>query len=173
MQIMQPLDIHDKDTGLYITISQPVLNYFQKKRQTGLKPEAGGQLFGSFPNAQRLIIKKATGPQSLYKRQRFLLTFDRKTDQLEIEEEFKMNGLHYVGDWHTHPHPSPTPSPMDINTFASRFNQSTHELNYMVMIIVGTTCPPSGLWIGLQDTLKISKLILPHESGPPVEPHPS
>jgi proteasome lid subunit RPN8/RPN11 len=58
-------------------------------------------------------------------------------------------GLHFVGDWHTHPEPIPTPSPSDIRTIEEAVAKSRHHLHGFLMIVVGSSEFPIGLYVSL------------------------
>jgi len=72
----------------------------------------------------------------------------RRAEAREIQQLFA-EGLHFVGDWHTHPQAKAAPSPCDLNSMAECYRNSTHELDAFVMVIVGTSGVPDGLWIGM------------------------
>jgi integrative and conjugative element protein (TIGR02256 family) len=57
-------------------------------------------------------------------------------------------GLHYVGDWHTHPEPIPHPSATDTAEILDIFRCSKHELAAMLLVIVGQSTFPKGLFVG-------------------------
>jgi integrative and conjugative element protein (TIGR02256 family) len=59
--------------------------------------------------------------------------------------------LHFLGDWHTHPEPHPTPSGTDLESMRDCFNRSKKQVNYFIMIIVGTSTPDLSLWVSLHD----------------------
>lgn len=130
-----------------VELSDNVLNTLYRYRQSkATSHEAGGQLFAHF-NADRMVIMLATEPTSRSRHGRaFFLPF-RREEQSEIETVFA-EGLHYVGDWHSHPESFPEPSSADIDKIQEIYNNSTHQLNCMVMLILGTSEAPAGIWFG-------------------------
>lgn len=124
-----------------------VLNYFDAARQTrGLSKETGGQLFARF-NGSSVLIEAATEVRGKSRRSRFSFWPDRDTEQREIHAQFD-RGLHYVGDWHTHPEQEPWPSMADEEKMRDIFRKSDHELDAMVLAIVGLAPFARGLYVG-------------------------
>ncbi len=136
---MKSVDVkYLSDDGVYqLIIKADVLNLFHSYRQDNkAKNEAGGQLFAKWNN-QVMSISQATGVRDNDICSRFLFKPNIFALKKEIINNFR-EGLHYVGDWHTHPETVPSPSCDDIETIQSKFSKSKHELNYFVLIIVGT-----------------------------------
>jgi integrative and conjugative element protein (TIGR02256 family) len=63
-----------------------------------------------------------------------------------------VNGLHFIGDWHTHPERIPTPSTSDVRSIREAVARSKHHLNGFVMLIAGTEPFPFGLFVSLYDS---------------------
>lgn len=119
--------------------------------------EAGGQLFASF-SAKRIEIRVATKPRRVDWRRRCGFQPSRVQDQRDIDFYFDM-GLHFVGDWHTHPEKFPKKSWLDIKSMRECFRESTHQLNALVLVVVGTAEFPFGLDVSLHaenDSLDLS-----------------
>jgi integrative and conjugative element protein (TIGR02256 family) len=116
-------------------------NFSQRDRW---KPEAGGQLFASMKN-DKIDVVYATGPSKNAARGRFFFHPNRKEEQLEIKSAFEKE-LHFIGDWHTHPELEPNPSAADVDKAVKIFKRSQHELNGLLMVIVGSASFPRGLW---------------------------
>lgn len=108
--------------------------------------EIGGQLFARV-DGDVFKIEVATVTKGNSKRARFRFWPDRRAEKADIERLFDQ-GLHYVGDWHTHPEPNPSPSSTDEAEMVSIFQRSTHELDAMVLVIVGQSSFPQGLYVG-------------------------
>lgn len=106
--------------------------------------EAGGQLFARM-NSREWIVELATGPRQSDFRSRFAFRPDRCAERTEIETLFA-NGLHYVGDWHTHAEDLPTPSGSDLKSMSDIVSKSKHSLDGFLMLIVGRSEFPKGLW---------------------------
>jgi len=140
----------DKCSEQEIVIFPNVLQHFHKNRQsTSLAAEVGGQLFARILS-KRVYICLATGPAIDDKRGRFWFVPNQKRQNDEIRKHFQ-EGLHFVGDWHTHPEPVPNPSETDLASMADCFNKSRHQLKSFVMVIVGQTDFPAGLWVSLHN----------------------
>jgi integrative and conjugative element protein (TIGR02256 family) len=131
-----------------LLLSEAVLEHFHRHRQRRAKePEAGGQLFAELKPSEIAIVE-ATGPRPTDRRGRTTYNPDRRAEQREIDQ-FHLRGLHYVGDWHTHPCEIPVPSRTDINSIVDTATRSTHDLNGLVLIIVGTAPFPRGLRVSV------------------------
>tara|TARA_R100000306_G_scaffold57998_1_gene56329 strand:- start:8752 stop:9291 length:540 start_codon:yes stop_codon:yes gene_type:complete len=141
------------NTILTVELSELVLAHFHTHAQhSDGSPEAGGQLFANITkDGSHWLVSNATGPRPSDKRQRFFFSPDRRAERREIHAEFEQ-GKHYVGDWHTHPQQSPQPSARDTRSMGEIFEKSTHQLPGILMIIVGTTPPPEGIWISLHSS---------------------
>jgi len=148
------------ETQLKVILCNEVVSKFESCIIRNIENETGGQLFATFPSSEELRIVYASGPHEKTTRRLFSVRFDLRTDQKEIERLFKQKKLHYVGDWHSHPQEIPVPSWIDKRTMRSRFIKSKHELNLMIMIIVGQAELPAGLWIGSQDASQLQELAI-------------
>jgi len=130
-----------------VELSEDVLDTLSRYRQIkASSSEAGGQLFASF-DGDRMVILRATEPTAKSRRGRTFFWPSRQDEQKEIKALFA-EGLHYVGDWHSHPELSPEPSSDDIDKILGIFGNSKHDLNCMVMLIVGTREAADGIWFG-------------------------
>lgn len=149
------------DSSQKIIIEDKVLNYLKSFRQLSpLDFESGGQLFAIFSDGD-VQIKTATGPNKKDIRSKFLFLPDLHSEQVAINSQFR-KGLHYVGDWHTHPQDEPAPSSLDIDTMSSCFFNSNHELESILLIIVGRFERSNGIWLSQHTAnfyrqLKLSK----------------
>ena len=133
-----------------LILSDVVLSHFERFRQTrpGLS-EAGGQLFAKIAH-RKIIVQVATGPRSGDKRGRTHYEPDRRAEQKEIDQ-MHIDGLHYVGDWHTHPDAIPSPSYTDLRSISETARKSRHSLSAFVMIIVGTAELPAALHVSIHN----------------------
>ena len=146
----ESLCYRDKSDGQEIIICPDVLKHFHKHRQSSSgAPEVGGQLFAKIL-PECVCVCLATGPANEDKRGRFWFVPNQKRQNDEIQKLFK-DGLHFVGDWHTHPEPIPTPSGTDLSSMKECFNKSRHQLKSFVMVIVGQSDFPEGLWVSLHN----------------------
>lgn len=154
------------NTILTVELSGPVMAHFNKHAQrTDGSPEAGGQLFANITkDGCHWFVSSATGPRLSDKRSRFFFKPDRRLERREIREEFEQ-GKHYIGDWHTHPQQTPQPSASDTRSMGEIFEKSIHQLPGILMIIVGTTPPPEGIWVSLHSS-QGEALPLPTSSVP-------
>lgn len=139
-----------------IEFSPASLAIFEKHRQRSQQHrEIGGQLFAQFVD-ELMLIKVATVVRG--SRFRFAFQPDRRSEQKEIEQYFA-EGLHYVGDWHTHPEANPQPSTPDIRKMRGIFNESEHQLPFMVMAIVGLAPSPGGLFVAAVGPERLEVLV--------------
>ena len=92
-----------------LLFTDEVLKQFRKSRQRWRWSKmTGGQLFARLTNSNTEVCK-ATRTRPKDRRGRFFFLPDREEENKEIQSCF-LDGLHYVGDWHTHPQELPTPS---------------------------------------------------------------
>ena len=147
---MAPLDYPIGGSGQCIVIDSMVQEHFASHKQLSWwQSEAGGHLYARMEgNVIRVV--RATGPQPGDLRRRFFFSFSKMRAQTEIDQQF-LEGLEYVGDWHTHPEDKPTPSNIDIATMKSRFHLSEHRLQAFLFVIVGKKPFPEGLTVMLHD----------------------
>ncbi len=137
-----------------ITLPSPCLDDLAQHRQkTWLSLENGGQLFARI-EGEKLTVERITVTKGRSRRTRFGFLPDRTAEQADINAMFAA-GLHYVGDWHTHPEPVPTPSGSDEAKLSDIFRKSSHELPFMLIVIVGQAEFPLGLYVGAVDGTKV------------------
>lgn len=146
-----------------LILTNSVLTVMGKYRQTNRRhSEAGGQLFARI-TPTLIIVAVATEPHRKDVRRRLSFIPDKKRLATEIQTYFS-KGLHYIGDWHTHPEKIPKPSWIDYNSMQICFMQSRHELEHLLMVIVGIASFPAGIWAGLinnSQTIELSLSIIP------------
>lgn len=116
------------------------------RQRSFLAKEIGGQLFARFEQ-DAVMVEMATVTSGRSRRTRFGFWPDREAERKDITLLF-MKGLHYVGDWHSHPENIPSPSSTDLRKALEIFTQSQHELRTMLMVIVGRSPLPKGLFVG-------------------------
>lgn len=149
--------------GAAILFPSGVLATFDRNRQRSHQDkEAGGQLFAKFIGADTVIVE-ATGPSLLDRRSRTGFEPSRWSQQREIRRK-RASGLHFVGDWHTHPESTPRPSNLDLQSMKESFLRSHHELRNFVLVVVGTSSGPGGLYVALVGP-KVIRLACEHQSA--------
>ena len=132
--------------GTSYAFSDSCLETLANHRQRScLSRETGGQLFARF-ELDQVLVDRATLTKGRTKRTRFSFWPDREAERKDIRLLFD-EGLHFIGDWHTHPEPHPTPSRPDTTKMLEVFQQSLHELQVMLMVIVGQDEFPAGLFV--------------------------
>ncbi|WP_051677393.1 Mov34/MPN/PAD-1 family protein [Bradyrhizobium sp. URHD0069] len=124
--------------------SQPLKTFDAHRQRRFFHREAGGQLFARVRGNDWEIIT-ATGPRAGDRRGRLSFWPHRASEQDEIFDHHA-RGLDYVGDWHTHPEDTPKPSPDDLTSIAEVVRRSTHHLSGFLLLIVGRSSFPRGLW---------------------------
>jgi len=139
-----------------LEFSPPVLRIFNKYNQSNGHLEAGGLLFAKI-NLPNVIVKEATVPHELDNRSRYGFSPCKLIQHEIIQNRFSL-GLHFIGEWHTHPEEFPTPSSLDIFSMSDSFVKSKHELNYFVLVIVGSVKDDISLWVSLHNDSKFIKL---------------
>lgn len=140
-----------------LVIEDSVVTYFSENRQAAMSPEIGGLLFATITR-EKVIIQLATPPCSSDLCTRFSFIPNRNTQRKLIKENFK-KGLHLVGEWHTHPQSDPVPSITDLDSMRESFIKSKHELNNLVLIIVGNSTSDLKLWVGIHNETRHYRLL--------------
>ncbi|MEQ1864442.1 MAG: Mov34/MPN/PAD-1 family protein [Micropepsaceae bacterium] len=156
-------------SGQRLVFSSAVLEHFDRYRQVRWwQREAGGQLFARIALPE-ITIEEATGPRRSDRRTRHSYEPNRTAEQKEIAGRHA-RGLHFVGDWHTHAEAVPTPSVRDTTSMRELVANSRHLLNGFVLVIVGTSAVPNGLFVSVVDTGGVHKL--ERTGGGPTVSHP-
>lgn len=132
---------------LRLEFGESCLEQLAAHRQSScISREIGGQLFARVDESH-YRIELATVTRGRSRRARYGFWPDRTAEKADILRLFEQ-GLHYVGDWHTHPEPVPSPSSTDAAEMLDIFRCSRHELTTMLLVIVGQSPFPSGLYVG-------------------------
>ena len=141
---------HAADQQLEICFSGRVVRQLQKYRQTHGRAEAGGLLFADKPNSDRVVITFASLPSRWDTCLMSSFRIDVNTARKNILKQFQL-GKHYVGEWHTHAQARPQPSAIDKKTITDLYRQSEHELNYLVLMVLGSSSDFSNSYVALAD----------------------
>ncbi len=150
---------------LRIRLEPNVIGFLEGHRQRNwFQNERAGQLFGTIDN-NTIIVMEATGPRRGDRANHISYDINRGAAQREIDDRYE-KGLHYIGDWHTHPQKTPGPSTTDILSMARLFCTSSHQLNFVAMLIVGTRGPETW-WCSAHDGDSMTALVV--ESGADME----
>jgi integrative and conjugative element protein (TIGR02256 family) len=145
-------------SGQTLRFGDVVLGHFWRHRQRRFwTPEAGGQLFGRF-EGRVITVTYATGPRRRDVRTPWSYEPCREEEQAEIDEMHRANFL-FFGDWHTHLQPRPRPSEQDRQNVSDIVRKTRHGLNGLLMVIVGTTQAPSGLYVCISDGAELYDLV--------------
>jgi integrative and conjugative element protein (TIGR02256 family) len=146
----EPVCIPIARSGQRLCITVPVLRTFGVHCQsTASGLEAGGVLLACF-DLPNVIIEEVTVPSVKDCRSRFAFIADQASRKKAVTKAYK-RGLHFIGEWHSHPQADPAPSACDLRSMNDLFVKSRHELNFLVMVIVGNRTPELSLWISLHD----------------------
>lgn len=146
---------------LRIRFESAVVEFLEKHRQRNwFANERAGQLFGTIDGAI-VTVAEATGPRRGDRANHISYNIDRKAAQREIDERYE-KGLHYIGDWHTHPQKAPGPSMTDVLSMVRLFCTSSHQLNHVAMLIVGTRDPETW-WCSVHDSDSMTALVVESE----------
>lgn len=135
---------------LVITFSDEVVKTMQEYRQVFCKRESGGLLFAKNLDGNEIEIILASRPDKLDQRGCFSFKPNAKAAQKLINEKF-VDGMHYVGDWHTHSQTNPIPSTKDIKTISDIYQKSDHHLNHFIMVILSASDNFSNSYVALAD----------------------
>ena len=138
---------HCRDFHQVLILSDDVLEYVQTHQQHDLgATEAGGQLFGTVA-PEEVLVSVATGPYAADERSRYGYRSDPHAANKSIETQ-EAKGHSYLGEWHTHAEGQPTPSSSDTATMSAIARKSTLRAGAAMMLIVGQSAPPDGLYVG-------------------------
>jgi integrative and conjugative element protein (TIGR02256 family) len=147
---------------LRIRFEPTVVEFLEKHRQRNwFANERAGQLFATI-DGNVVAVSEATGPRRGDRADHISYDIDRKAAQREIDDRYE-KGLHYIGDWHTHPQKTPGPSTTDILSMARLFCTSSHQLNIVAMLIVGTG-GPEAWWCSAHDGDGMTALVVESEA---------
>lgn len=123
--------------GLLVLSAEARLT-FERFRQEGFRPEAGGILLG-FRRGPHFEVVKATPPSARDERRR--ASFVREPDvhqELAIRAWRASRGImDHIGEWHTHSESTPSPSLIDMGEWA-KVARRRRPSAPMLGIIVGT-----------------------------------
>ncbi len=141
----------------YVQLSDDALEVFRRSIQTS-GMESGGILLGSVYPRSHVSVEKATRPGFLDKAGRYFFERSRARAQSIVNRHWKKSsGLKiYLGEWHTHPVAYPVPSPRDRRMIRNMFRQTKMEIDFLLLIIVGT----SSLWIGIENGESLRQLLV-------------
>lgn len=141
----------------YVTVTQEVLDLFEKYRQKNNLPERGGLLFARF-QLPEIVICRASIPSKLDVKLKFSFIPNKGHQRRVINSLFRKK-LHFVGEWHTHPQMLPSASQLDLNSMKDSFIKSEHELNFFILAIVGLADDDESIWLSLHNAEKYIKLV--------------
>jgi integrative and conjugative element protein (TIGR02256 family) len=136
-----------RDFRQALILADDVLEYVRAHQQRNLRAtEAGGQLFGAV-TPEEVLVSVATGPYAEDERSRYGYRSDPRAADKAIETQ-EAKGHSYLGEWHTHAEGRPTPSSYDTATMSAIARKSTLRAGAAMMLIVGQSSPPGGLYVG-------------------------
>ncbi|MEJ1340382.1 MAG: Mov34/MPN/PAD-1 family protein [Candidatus Sedimenticola sp. (ex Thyasira tokunagai)] len=131
-------NVSNLEIGITVSITDECIEVFKNNRRNSKSNERGGLLFSSPVVSDCVEVSSVSEPTKKDKSGKYYFYPDPASSQQEIDRQFARQ-LAYVGDWHTHPSDIPKPSPKDVVTIKKVFNESSHNLNYVLMIIIGTS----------------------------------
>lgn len=145
--------------GRRVKIACAVLDVFERHRhRRPFQFEAGGGLFMA-EDRNDYVLVEATGPSRLDIRTP--VTFSPCSTALNrVVRTRRKQGRFFVGLWHTHAEDRPNPSSRDFDGIQRLFKNNRHDLNAMLMIIVGRDPFPDGLWVSMHNMEGWEKVIL-------------
>ena len=139
-----------QELALTVRFSDEVVETLLAYRQKRFHLESGGLLFSELSENDCVNIVDVSVPSRWDFRRHDRFRVHTGHAQKLINRQF-FQGLHFVGDWHSHSEVAPTPSPTDNATIRDVFNQSKHELNYLLMVIIGSTVDFSRSYVAFTD----------------------
>jgi hypothetical protein len=113
------------------------------------RKESVGQLFTRDLTSDFVVVDCATVLAPTWAA-RSRVRFDTQRAMQE-REAFIEQGLHCIGLWHTHAEPTPQPSLEDRTAARDHALAALPQLSGLIFVIVGTTPPPAGLRVWVDD----------------------
>lgn len=127
----------------HVVFTNPVAKIFDSYKQTKKdQNESGGILLGKVYK-DLIIIDSISEPSNEDCSGRYYFVRNVQKAQRIIEEAWKeSNGERiYLGEWHTHPEDTPTPSNDDKKLLSNMLKDSTMEIDFLFMVIIGIKNP--------------------------------
>lgn len=137
-----------------LEFTEDVVRKLCKYRKAKGRRESGGMLFCKSLEEDITLIEGVTGPSCLDVCEKYLFLPNKKLAQRKIDKMFKA-GFHYVGDWHSHSESKPAPSARDMATIKSIFKESTHNLSYMVHVIISSYSGFENAYVAVTDGVTV------------------
>ncbi|MDV6315731.1 Mov34/MPN/PAD-1 family protein [Idiomarina sp. HP20-50] len=147
----------DSDTGFSVEFTDEVADIFCDFHQCNSRNENGGMLFCNVIDKSEIRITFISTTTNKDVTSKNFFQHDKLESQKLIDRLFK-RGLHYVGDWHSHFESEPEPSVKDIKTIKSVFNQSRHDLRFMLHVIMGADDDFKKAFVCITDGILVRKL---------------
>jgi integrative and conjugative element protein (TIGR02256 family) len=135
---------HCATVGQSLHVNRTVLERLREHRQIRKRDsEAGGQLFGTV-TSDSVSIVRATGPYATDQRSRY----QYRSNPIEAQRTINalaIEGLLFLGEWHTHAEATPDASAADIKTMALINEHSQTNVSALFLLIVGCAPLPNGI----------------------------
>lgn len=147
----------DSGTDICVEFSGTVVDRFRKFYQRKDDYESGGMLFSNVFHDSKLRVTYISTPTDRDIACKSFFQHDRRESQKLIDSLFS-HGLHYVGDWHSHFEKQPKPSVKDIQSMKAVYNNSQHELKFMLHVIVGSSDDFRNAYVCITDGVSVRKL---------------
>ena len=140
----------------YVQLSSEALDVFRLCATTTGK-ESGGILLGSVFPQSHVLVQLATRPGLFDKAGRYFFERSRLRAQRIVNRCWNKSGGEsiYLGEWHTHPVADPVPSSRDRTMIRNMFHQTKMEIDFLLLIIIGTRSP----WIGIENGESLRQLV--------------
>lgn len=153
------------DSQRYVLFTANVLSHMYAHAQLRFwQKEAGGEIYSVDPDAHRIIVTAATGPNPGDRRGRCSFNPDIEAAAQDRIWQFAM-GRHAVGLWHTHPESQPTPSGRDIRTTEEYLKAFSRDRDRYLMVILGNRGNPLSMTVGSTEQSKWIPWIEQQERG--------
>ena len=132
------------NSGQLLQFANCVLSLDQHRQTRFWHREAGGLLFARL-ELPKIEVCAVTGPRRTVGG-RYSYWPDERAEASEIVDRFARD-LHFVGCWHTHPEDNASPSHIDIRNTSDCVKRSHRSFNGFIMVIVGRSPIPEGLFV--------------------------
>ena len=129
-----------------LRISPAAMQTLLEFRQAKGANEAGGILIGREYASGSIVIEEASAPSLSDKAGPTWFDRSQSAAQQIVDERWqRSNGeLIYIGEWHSHPEDVPRPSSRDRKMINNMLCETSMEIDFLILIIVGRTA----IWVG-------------------------
>ena len=142
-----------------IFLTESVINIFSRFRGLQGRDESGGIVLGQVDETERrILVSRASIPNELDKRAKYIFHRDMRAARQIVEYEFynSLGKNTYLGEWHTHPAKNAKPSNRDMDMIVEQFETNELRISFILMFVIAL----NEMFAGLYDGNKISSVTI-------------